>query len=110
MTEAEKLSALKVILFGTSGGTDLDSELTVYLDLAAREIVSFKYSMVTPPTNPTVSAEDEHTQIMGAAIGYSHKGGRGEVAHDENGVNRTWRHTDMQGYIRSHVKCYAGLR
>ena len=110
MTDQDKLDALKTILFGSATDTSVDDELTVYLTMAGNEIVAFKYSMRSVPDDAVVPAEDETTQIQAAAIGYSHKGGQGEVAHDENGINRSWKHPDMVAYIRNHVKCYAGLR
>ena len=113
MTNSEKMSALKTIIFGSvTDDSSVDSELTVYLNLTAKEILTFKYKMIggVPDGVTEVPPEDEMTQIMACAEGYSRKGALGEISHDENGINRTWRQEDMVAYVRTHVIAYAGVR
>ena len=108
MTDAEKLSNLKTIL-GVSG-TDYDVEFTVYLSLTGQEILNWKYLMRGGvPDGATVPPEDEITQIMACAEGYGHKGAPDEIQHNENGISRIWKHSDMLAYVRAHVIAYAGV-
>ena len=113
MTQNEKLSSLKTILFGNSGDGDssINAELTVYLNLTKQAILQFKYRMVggVPEDVTDVSAEDEVIQIMACAEGYAHKGGQGESRHNENGIDRTWKYDDMLAYVHEHVIAYAGV-
>lgn len=111
MTTEEKLSELKIILFGADGDTTFDAELTVYLNLTKQAILQYKYRMLggVPDYVTDVPAEDEVIQIMACAQGYAHKGGQGETRHNENGIDRTWRYDDMIAYVHSHVIAYAGV-
>ena len=105
MTDSDKLSYLKTILGIT--GNDYDAELSVYLTLTAQEVINWKYSLIGVPDNPTVPTEDEVAQIMACAAGYGHKGAPDEISHNENGINRSWKHADMVAYVRSTVIAYA---
>lgn len=111
MTDSEKLTALKVLLFGDATDSTRDTELTVYLSLTAQEILNFKYRMLggVPEDVTEVPAEDEVTQIHACAEGFAHKGGQGETRHNENGIDRTWRYPSMVEYIHTHVIAYAGV-
>lgn len=108
MTEAEKLSYLKTIL-GVSGN-DYDTEFAVYLTLTAQEIISWKYTMRGgAPDGATVPPEDEVTQVLACAEGYGHKGAPDEIQHNENGISRIWKHSDMLAYVRAHVIAYTNV-
>lgn len=103
-----QLSYLKTIL-GVND-TSLDTELTVYLDLTAKEIINWKYSLIGVPEDATVPAEDEVAQVMACAAGYVHKGAPDQYLHIENTVHRTFRHSDMVDYVRNNVIPFAAVR
>lgn len=109
MNDAEKLTYLKTIL-GVSGD-DLDTELNVYLTLTAQEILNWKYSLAggVPEDVSAVPPAEEVTQIMACAAGYGHKGAPDELIHNENGINRTWKHADMVAYVHDNVIAFVGL-
>ena len=111
MTDAEKLSYLKTILFGNDSDHSVDTELGVYLKLTAQEILNWKYSLCggVPDGLTEVPPNEEVTQIMACAAGYGHKGAPDELMHNENGINRTWKHSDMAQYVHVNVIAYAGI-
>lgn len=107
MEDITRLDYLKTIL-GITDNTQ-DAELTVYLALAEKEVIGYKYSVVGVSQEATVPPEDEVTLIMACAAGFGHKGAPDETMHDENGINRSWVHSDMVDYIHSFVLPYARL-
>lgn len=109
MTTAEKLSMLKTLLHVTD--TTLDAELTVYLDLSEKEILSWMYSATgtIPDDVATVPTIYIPTQIMSCMAGYGLSGAENETSHSENGVSRSFKYSDMVDYIRSHVLPYVGV-
>ena len=107
MTQSEKLTKLKTLLNIT--GPEQDSVLTVYLDLAKAEILSWMYSGAPPDGVVDVPVQCETTQIMAVVAGYGLQGAENQTAHSENGISRTFKHEDMISYIRSHVAAYVGL-
>lgn len=111
MTDGEKLSYLKTILFGSAEDDSHNAELGVYLTLTAREILWWKYSLVggVPSDVTNVPPAEEVTQIMACAAGYGHKGAPDQLGHSENGINREWKHADMAQYVHENVIAYAGI-
>lgn len=105
MTTADKLAQLKALLQIT--GTAQDSLLTVYLDLSKAEILSWLYSGKTPEGVDDVPARYEPTQVMAVVAGYGLSGVENQTAHSENGISRTFKHSDMVQYIRANVIAYA---
>lgn len=105
MTTAEKLSRVKTLLKITD--STQDAELTVYLDLAKDEIISWLYSGRPPDTVVDVPAQYEPTQIMAVVVGFSISGNEGQLAGSENGISRTWEYSNMLSYIRKNVMPYA---
>jgi len=105
MTQSEKLTKLKTLLNIT--GPEQDSVLTVYLDLAKAEILSWMYSGAPPDGVVDVPVQCETTQIMAVVAGFSQSGAEGQLAHTENGIARHWRHEDMTAFVRSRVIPYA---
>ena len=101
MTLAEKLAMVKSILNIT--GTDQDARITVYLNAAEREILTWRYSLSEAEEVTTVPVEYEICQIHAVVAGYTQAGAEGQRVHDENGVNTTFRYSDMMDYIRSNV-------
>ena len=107
MTDADKLSTIKVLL---SDGGDLpsDEKLNTYIALSKAEILAWKYHLVggVPEDVTDVPAADEVAQIYAVVAGYTHAGAEGEKQHNENSVTRYFMYEDMIGYIRNHVLPY----
>ena len=103
MTDVEKLSMLKTFL--DISDNSQDATLQVYLSASAKEIIAWHYGNET--TKTTVPFEYEITQIQAVVAGYNLIGAENEKAHNENGINRTFKYSDMLQYIRSQVVPYA---
>lgn len=105
MTDAEKLTMIKTVL--EDGGTlPSDEKLTVYLEMAKRKILSWRYHLVggVPDDVTDVPEELEDDQIEAVIVGYTHAGAEGESRHSENGVSRDFLYSDMNDYIEHKVK------
>ena len=102
MTAEEKLSMVKTLL-GVSGEDEArDERIAVYLSVAGKEILAWRYSYGTE-TVEEVPAEYEMTQVNAVVAGYSQSGAEGELVHSENGISRTFKYADMLQYIRANV-------
>ena len=110
MTQNEKLSSLKTILFGNSGDGDssINAELTVYLNLTKQAILQFKYRMVggVPEDVTAVPSKYEGIQIYAVVVGWTHAGAEGQGLSIENGVHRDFKYSDMLDYIHNNVLPY----
>lgn len=105
MDTQSKLTVIKTMLNIPESDITLDNEISVYLDMAANEILNWMY-INKPGKRETVKAVPtryEMVQIHAVVNGYSHKGAEGETVHNENGINRTFKYDDMIAYIRTHV-------
>ena len=100
MTMAEKVALVKTILNMT--GTAEDERITAYLNAAAREILSWRFSYSVAEVSD-VPLEYEITQVYAVVAGYSQAGAEAQRVHNENGVNTTFRYSDMMDYIRANV-------
>lgn len=108
MTTATKLAYIKASI-GIGDNTQ-DALLTTYLDMAAQEILQYKYSYVGIPEGQTeVDAEDEITQIHAVIAGFNKRGAEDQTSHNENQIYRTFKHEDMVAYIRARVIPYARI-
>jgi len=103
MTNQEKLAMLKTFLNLTDSTED--AKLEVYLSASAKEIIAWHYGNDTTKTE--VPKEYEMTQIQAVVTGYNLIGAENEKVHNENGINRTFRYSDMIQYIRHEVLPYA---
>ena len=104
MTKLERLKTLLDI-----AGSDQDDVLSVYLDFARDEILSWLYSGKTPEDVMDVPKQYEPTQLMACVSGFSMSGAEGQISHSENSISRSWKYEDMVSYIRQHVSAYARL-
>jgi len=93
MTDAEKLTSIKTMLEIT--GTDQDTQLNAYLDLAEAEILGWLGVEEVPDRYAA-------THVMAVVAGYNMIGAEGQISHAENGISRQWKHADMVDYIRAH--------
>lgn len=108
MTEAEKLAMVKAILRLETNSED--TLIATYLDMAKREILTWRYSYANPDNVPDeVPVEYEMTQVQAVVNGYTLSGNEGEVVHIENGTHFHFAHTDMMAYIRANVIPIAGV-
>lgn len=103
MTDQEKLTMLKTFL--NLNDTSEDAKLEVYLSASAKEIIAWHYGNET--TKTAVPKEYEMTQIQSVVAGFNLIGAENEKTHNENGINRTFRYSDMLQYIRNEVTPYA---
>jgi hypothetical protein len=106
MTNTEKLSQIKILLDISDASED--AKLTVYLDLARAEILSWLYSGKTPEAVTEVPAQYETTQVFAVVAGYSLSGAENQTAHTENSITRQFKYSDMVQYIRNNVMPYLG--
>ena len=88
MTEVEKLLLLKTMIEVSDG--DTDAVLSVYLSLAAQEILNIAYPFVDDFTEITFPSKYDYLQVQAAAYIFNKRGAYGETAHNENGINRTY--------------------
>lgn len=104
MSDESKLSMVKALLDMSADDTK-DELISTYLIMAEREIVSWRYSY-TDLDVVTVPDEYEMTQVMAVVAGFSQGGAENQLAHNENGIYRTFKYEDMIAYIRAHVIPY----
>lgn len=105
MSDESKLNMVKTLLDISADDTNSDELISTYLIMAEREIVSWRYSY-TDLDVVTVPDEYEMTQVMAVVAGFSQGGAENQLAHNENGIYRTFKYEDMIAYIRAHVIPY----
>ena len=105
MTDAQKLTTVKVLLEDGSGYMPTDTTLNTYLDIAGGEILNWMYHIVggVPEDVTTVPERYEGTQIYAVVVGWTHAGAEGQTLSIENGVHRDFKYTDMLDYIHNNV-------
>jgi len=75
------------------------------------------YSGLSPRDGDTITVtyndhcldEFDMVQIMACVAGYSISGAENETSHSENGIQRSFRYSDIVDYIRAHVPAIAGV-
>lgn len=107
MTDDEKLAKLQILL-DDGGEVPSEETLQTYLELAASEILSWRYHLVgeIPDDISEVPLKYETTQIYAVVAGYTHAGAEGQSIHNENGIVRHFMYSDMLDYIHDHVLPY----
>ena len=106
MTNTQKVAYIKTMLSISDGTQDVLIE--TYLDMAAQEIINWKYSLVGIPVGKSeVDPEDEIAQIHAVVAGYNIRGAENQTSHNENQIYRTFDANDMVDYIRQKVIPYA---
>ena len=106
MSPVEKIEMVKLFL----GETDpsIDEKVSAYLTAAGKEIVAWRYSYSAQKI-AEIPDEYEMTQIHAVVAGYSMSGAENQTYHSENGINRTFKYSDMLAYIRANVIPMAGV-
>lgn len=109
MTDAQKLTTLKVLLEDGSGYMPTDETLNTYIGLAQNEILAWMYHLVggVPSDVTEVPAKYETVQIYSILAGWTHAGAEGQSVSIENGVHRHFQYTDMLDYIHNNVLPFA---
>lgn len=105
MTDAEKLTTLKVLLEDGSGYMPSDETLNTYISLSKSEILAWMYHLIggVPDDVTEVPDKYETVQIYSIISGWTHAGAEGEEKHIENGVHRDFAYVDMLDYIHNNV-------
>ena len=108
MTDAEKLTTLKVLLEDGSGYMPSDETLNTYISLSKSEILAWMYHLVggVPDDVTDVPAKYETVQIYSVIAGWTHAGAEGQTLSIENGVHRDFKYADMLDYIHNNVLPY----
>ena len=110
MTSEAKLAMVKAILRIDGTDTSEDALITTYLDMAAQEIIAWRYSHAKAKNKPEmVQPEYEMTQVQAVINGYTQAGVEGQVLSIENGIHRHFNYSDMLEYVRAHVIPVAGV-
>ena len=98
MTTADKIAMVKTLLSNDENATD--SVVASYLTLARQTLLRTLYPYGCydedgiEVTNPLLPARYDGLHCELAARYFARRGGLGEVAHNENGINRTWASED----------------
>lgn len=108
MTDAEKLTTLKILLEDGSGYMPSDETLNTYISLSKSEILAWMYHLIggVPDDVTEVPVKYETAQIYAVLAGWTHAGAEGQTASIENGVHRNFKYTDMIDYIHNNVLPY----
>lgn len=107
MTEVEKLSMLRVMVGQPNEGDWSDDVLISYLAIAGRKIINRAY-----PYDDTVTEVPRrygYLQCDIAAYLLNKRGAEGEVAHNENGISRTYASADVPEAMLSEVVPRVGV-
>lgn len=104
MTNAEKLDIVQTLMEDTGDVPD-GNVLSVYIELAGKEILTWMYHLVggVPENVTDVPSKYEAIQIYAVIAGYTHAGAEGQSVHIENGVHRHFSYVDMLDYIHQKV-------
>lgn len=107
MTESQKRESIRQIL---NIGITEEQRIGVYLNLAKAEIISWLYGYTDKDINECeLPAKYDTVQVNAVIAGYSISGAENQTSHSENGISRTFKHSDMSDYIRSNVTPFAGV-
>ena len=92
MTFDEKVNRIQLLL----NKTDEEELIGAYLDMAESEILSWSGA-------ESISSVYDTVQIMAVLAGYNMIGAENQTSHTENNISRTFKYSDMLGYIRSNI-------
>lgn len=107
MTEWQIRNSIRQIL-----GLEVEEEQRIgaYLTLAKAEIISWLYGCTDRDVKEIELPEKYESVLVSAVVaGYSINGAENQTSHSENGISRTFSHSDMSDYIRSNVTPYVGV-
>ena len=103
MTATEKVARVKMLL-GNDPNADT-ATVTEYLAIARDAVIAAMYPYGNYPLDTTLDLPEVPLRYQGiqcelAARYYSRTGARGEVVHNENGINRTFDSPDDKDLLR----------
>lgn len=99
MTQSEMITNVQVLCQNDPEATD--GLVTMYLSQAEATLLNHLYRAYgAVPEGATLPTINQHDQCELAARYFLRRGGQGEVAHSENGVNRTYGSVDDQDILR----------
>lgn len=108
MTEAEKLSLLRVMVNQPSDSENWTDEiLLAYLSLSGHKIINRAF-----PYDETVTEVPRrygYLQCDIAAYLLNKRGAEGQTSHSENGISRTYENADVPDSMLSEVIPHCGL-
>jgi hypothetical protein len=107
MTESQKRESIRTIL-----GLEISEEASigVYLTLAKAEIISWVYGYTDKDISTgELPAQYDTLQVNAVIAGYSINGAENQTSHSENGISRSFKHSDMSDYIRSNATPFVGV-
>lgn len=107
MTEVEKLSLLRVMVGQPASDENWSNDVLLsYLTIAGEKIIKRAY-----PYDETVTEVPRRYGVLQCEIAMyllNKRGAEGEIAHNENGVNRTYASADvpesLMGEVIPHVE------
>ena len=107
MTEADKLSMLRVLVGQPNEGDWTDDVLTSYLSIAGKKIINRAY-----PYDDTVTEVPRrygYLQCEIAAYLLNKRGAEGQTAHSENGISRSYESADVPESMMTEVIPHVGV-
>lgn len=107
MTESQKRESIRTIL-----GLEISEEASigVYLTLAKAEIISWVYGYTDKDISTCeLPTQYDTLQVNAVIAGYSINGAENQTSHSENGISRSFKHSDMSDYIRSNATPFVGV-
>lgn len=103
MTDAEKLTALKLIVMGNYS----DELLSAYLAMAGQKVINRAYPYDSSVT--TVPARYEQNQLQIAAYMIHKRGAEGQTSHTENGITRQYENADVPASLLKDITPMVGV-
>lgn len=99
MTNEQKIEKLQVLISPDTA----DNTLLVYLLEQAEGIILNRRYPFGPPEGASLSPLHEQIQIRIALELFAKMGAEGQVAHQENGVYRTYEAADVSPSLLKHI-------
>lgn len=87
--------------------TEHDAELSVYLELAEQELLTWTYGKNSSFT--ALPSWLEPIQVMAVVTAYNQRGAEGETYETVDGVTHNFKHDTMIGYIHNNAPSYAEM-
>lgn len=101
MTQADKITRVKTLLDNDSAATD--SLITIFLADAQDTILNRMYPFGIPDDTELPERYDSF-QCRLAQRYFLRRGAEGEIAHNENGVNRTYQSVNDEDILRNIIQ------
>lgn len=99
MTNEEKISRLAVLISPDTADSEL---LSILIEQAEGIVLNRRYPLGAPE-NTKVPAKYEHIQLQIALELFSKMGAEGQIAHNENGISRTYEAADVSPSLLKRI-------